>query len=356
LKQTDIVGKVQTVLGPIDADSLGVTLFHEHLLSSMAAWYEEPAEASEKGMAHQPVSMENLHWVRTHRPSNLDNGQLSDKQLAIEEALQFKLAGGETIVEVSSIGLSRDPAGLQHIARATGLHIVMGAGYYIGASHPPELKTRTEDDIAGEIIRDITVGVGDTGVQAGIIGEIGCSRPLQEGERKVLRASAMAQRQTGAPLMIHPAFDDNITLEIVGILDDAGADLSHTVICHVNVYAFKPETCRKIADAGCYLGYESFGNLGYPHMLQGRLLEHRCDLDYIDNIAGLVADGYLDNILISHDICFKDFLTAYGGNGYAHILRNVLPVMRFQGFSEEQIQALMVENPKRFMQFTHSGG
>ena len=86
----------------------------------------------------------------------------------------------------------------------------MGSGYYIGASHPPELETMTEDEIAGGIVRDITVGVGDTGIKAGIIGEIGCSRPLQEGERKVLRASAKAQRQTGAPLMIHPAFDDEI--------------------------------------------------------------------------------------------------------------------------------------------------
>ena len=351
MKQTDLAGKVQTVLGPVDPDSLGVTLYHEHLLTSLAAWYEEPAEASEKGMAQQPVSTENLYWVRTHRPNNLDNCQLSDEKTAINEAMQFKLNGGNTIAEVSSVGLARDPMGLQCIARATGLNIIMGSGYYIGASHPPELKTMTEDDIAGEIMRDIMVGVGDTGVKAGIIGEIGCSRPLQEGERKVLCASAKAQRQAGAPLMIHPAFDDNITLEIIDILKDAGADLNHTVICHVNVYAFKPETCRKIADSGCYLGYESFGNLGYPHMLQGRLLEHRCDLDYLDAIAGLIADGYLDHILIAHDICFKDFLTVYGGNGYAHILRNVLPAMRIREFSEEQIQALMVENPKHFMQF-----
>ena len=151
--------------------------------------------------------------------------------------------------------------------------------------------------------------------------------------------------------MIHPAFDDDITLDIVDILQDAGANLSHTVICHVNVYAFTPETLRKIANAGCYLGFESFGNLGYPHLLQGRLLEHRCDLDYLDTITTLIEDGYLEKILIAHDICFKDFLTVYGGNGYAHILRNTLPVMRIRGFSEEQIQALMVKNPERYMQF-----
>jgi phosphotriesterase-related protein len=351
VKDFDLAGQVQTVLGPIDSDSLGITLYHEHLLTSLVAWYEEPEEASEKEMARQPVSTENLWWVHAHRPNNLDNCQLDDEQIAIDEAMQFKLNGGNTIAEVSSIGLARDPLGLKHIALATGLNIIMGSGYYIGASHPPELKTMTEDDITEGIIRDIMVGVGETGIKAGIIGEIGCSRPLQEEEKKVLRASAKAQRQTGAPLMIHPAFDDEITLEIVNILREAGADLSHTVICHVNVYALKPETLRKIADTGCYLGYESFGNLGYPHLLHGRLLEHRCDLDYLDAIAELIADRYLDNILIAHDICFKDFLTIYGGNGYAHILRNVMPVMRVRKFSEEQIQAIMVENPKRYMQF-----
>ena len=348
----ELAGKVQTVLGPIDPEDMGITLYHEHLLTSLEAWYEEPEEASEKGFARQPVSQENLWWVRTHRPNNLDNTQLADVQTAIDEAMQFQLNGGNTIAEVSSIGLARDPMGLKRIALATGLNIIMGSGYYIGASHPQELEKMTEHAIAEGIIRDITVGVEDTGVKAGIIGEIGCSRPLQDGEKKVLRASAIAQRRTGAPLMVHPAFDDEITLDIVDILKDAGASLNHTVICHVNVYAFTPETLREIADAGCYLGFESFGNLGYPHLLQGRLLEHRCDLDYLDTIAELIKDGYLEKILIAHDICFKDFLTVYGGNGYAHILRNTLPVMRIRGFTEEQIQALMVKNPQRFMQFT----
>ncbi len=356
MKKPELVGKVQTVLGLVDPDSLGITLFHEHLLTSLVAWYEEPLEASERGMARQPVSTENLCWVRSHRPNNLDNCQLDDVKTAINEAMQFKINGGNTIAEVSSIGLARDPLGLKHIALATGLNIIMGSGYYIGVSHPPELETMTEDEIAERIIRDITVGVEDTGIKAGVIGEIGCSRPLQQGEKKVLRASARVQRETGAPLMVHPAFDDDITLDIINILDDAGADLSHTVICHVNVYAFKAVTLKKIADTGCYLGYEGFGNLGYPHLLQGRLLEHRCDLDYLDAIAGLISDGYLHNILIAHDICFKDFLTVYGGNGYAHILRNVIPVMRIRGFSEEQIKAIMVENPQCYMQFKHPIG
>jgi phosphotriesterase-related protein len=351
MRQTELTGKVQSVLGVIDADSVGITLYHEHLLSDMSAWLVEPAEASDKRMAHQPVTLENLYWVHTHRLASVDNAQLGDEQLAIKEALLYKYAGGDTIIEASSVGLARDPLGLARIARATGLNVIMGSGYYIGPSHPSELADKTEEEIAQEIVRDITVGVSDTGVRAGIIGEIGCSLPLLEGERKVLLAAASAQRQTGAGLIIHPGFSNDLVLEIIKILDDAGADLSHTAICHVNVRDYSPATCRRLADAGCYLGYESFGNLGYSHMSQGNLRETRSDLEYIDDIARLIADGYLSRILIAHDVCFKDFLIAYGGYGYAHILRNVLPLMRQRGISDEQIHTLLVENPKRLLQF-----
>ncbi|MFC1942574.1 phosphotriesterase [Chloroflexota bacterium] len=351
MKKTELTGKVQSVLGVIDADSAGITLYHEHLLSDMSAWLSEPTEASDKRMANQPVTLENLYWIHANRFANVDNARLGDEQLAIKEAMQYKCAGGNTIIEASSNGLARDPLGLTRIARATGLNVIMGSGYYVAPSHPPEMARKTGEEITREIVRDIMVGVGDTGVRAGIIGEIGCSSPLQENERKVLRAAAGAQRQTGAGLLIHPGFGDDMVLEIINILDDAGADLGHTAICHTNVRSYSPATQRKLADAGCFIGYESFGDLGYSHMSQGNLRETRSDIEYIEDIARLVADGYLSKILIALDICFKDSLTAYGGYGYAHILRNVLPVMRLKGFSDEQINTILVENPKNLLQF-----
>jgi phosphotriesterase-related protein len=354
----ELAGKVQSVLGLIEPSALGTTLFHEHLLESIEGYFDEPTDPEARKKSHEKVTMENIAWVRNHRTSNLDNARLDDEVLVTKEANLFKNAGGNTIAEVSSIGLNRNPLGLQRISRATGLNIIMGSGYYVQVTHPPELASKTEDEIAGEIVRDITVGVDDTGVHSGVIGEIGCTVPFEEGERKVLRASAKAQKQTGAPLMIHPCMDDDLALEIVKILADSGADLSHTVICHTNVYGFSHKTCRDIADAGCYIGIESFGNIGYPHLytgypkrFTGRVLNFRGDLEYINRIMALIADGYLEHILIAHDICFKDFWIAYGGNGYAHILENTVPLMKIQGMTDKQISTLLIDNPRQYFPF-----
>ncbi|GAJ22855.1 unnamed protein product, partial [marine sediment metagenome] len=104
---------------------------------------------------------------------------------------------GNTIVDASNIGCGRDPTALVRIAQATGLNIIMGSGYYLEVTHPPELDNKTEMGIADEIVRDVTEGVGDSKIHAGIIGEIGCSWPWAERERKVMGAAASAQRRTG---------------------------------------------------------------------------------------------------------------------------------------------------------------
>ena len=350
MRRVELVGKVQTVLGIIDGDSLGVTLPHEHLLLDATAFFVEPTEASQRKLAHELVSLENLYWVKPHCLSHMDNMKLTDEQLAIKEAMLYKLAGGDTIVEMTNIGIHRDPLGLSRIARATGLNIVMGAGYYRAESHPPELATRTEQEIAEEIIRDIMVGADKTEVRAGFIGEIGCSLPLEEAERKVLRASAVAQQQTGAALNIHPSPSDDLGLEIIKILHDAGADLSRTIISHVDMF-FSQTTRREIADAGCYLEFDCFGYADLFPVYHGRVLDTPSPTQRINDIIQHIADGYLNQILISGDICYKHMLVNYGGYGYAHILRDIVPLMRYKGISDEQIHTLLVENPKRVFPF-----
>ena len=352
MKKINLTGKVQTVLGLVDPESLGITSSHEHILFDMSAYFMEPSAASEKELAYQPLSLDNLAWVRVHRFSNLDNLRQSDKELAVKELLRFKYAGGSTVVEMSQNGLARDPLGLAYVARATGLNIIMGSGYYIGLSHPEDMDSKTEEDIAQEIVRDILIGAGDTGVRAGIIGEIGCSTPILRNEEKVLRACALAQQRTGAPIDIHPPFSDEQALKVVNILDAAGADLSHTVISHMEMFDFSLKTRLKLLDAGCYIAYDNFGNLGYPHPYLGRIVNLTSDIQRINDITQLIDKGYLKKILVGHDICIRDSLIAYGGFGYAHLINNAIPLMRAIGMSDEQINALLIENPKSFLTFT----
>jgi phosphotriesterase-related protein len=352
MRQEELVTKVQTVLGLVDPDQLGITLPHEHLLANLAdVYFVESDEPDEKRVAHEPVRMENLYRMKTHCVGNVDNQMLTNEELAIEEAEIFKAAGGDTIVELTSIGLARDPLGLARISRATGLNIVMGSGYYVAPSHPPEIATMSGKEIADGIEHDILESVDGTRIRSGIIGEIGCSTPMTENEAKILRACATAQRATGAAISVHPGFSDDSLLEIASTLDEAGADLGRTVIGHVDVFSYSPEVLRRLASAGCYLEYDTFGYPATPATFQGSYLDLSSDAQRINDIIQLIEEGYMNQILVSQDHCFKHLLVTYGGYGYAHILRDLVPVMLSKGLSQEQINTIMVDNPKRLLTF-----
>jgi len=346
----EIAGKVQTVLGVIDAEDLGVTLPHEHLLADFSVWFTEPKEAGLKKLAYEPVSIKNRDWVWHNPLSNVDNLRLLDEEVVIEEVLLFKREGGCTIVELSNVNIGRDPLGLARISRATGINVVMGSGYYVGEVQGPDYNRKTEEEIAEEIIADIQVGVGDTGVCAGIIGEIGCSYPLHDREKKCLRAVTQAQQQTGAAINIHPGRSTNSPIEIIRMLDDAGADISRVVMSHLDLIVHPFRILCELAKTGCYLEYDFFG--GYPFNQPRWGLDPRpCDRERIEQIFELVNAGCLKQILISHDIGSKLKLVRYGGSGYAHILRNMVPQMRAQGITREQIHTIMVKNPRRLLCF-----
>jgi phosphotriesterase-related protein len=225
----------------------------------------------------------------------------------------------------------------------------MGSGYYVAASQSPELSSMTEEEIADVIVCDITEGVGHTGIRSGIIGELGCSPPLDDNEAKVLRAASIAQRRTGATIVVHPPIGDDEVLKVLKILDDVDADLTRTVISHIDIFGYTPDTRRRLIQAGCYLEFDGFGFPGTAQEFKDRYLELPSDIQRINEIIQLVDEGYLNQILISQDHCFKHLLVKYGGYGYAHILRDLVPVMRSKGMSQEQVDAIMVENPKRVL-------
>jgi len=342
-------GKAQTVLGPVSPESLGITLVHEHLLVDLGSGFSLPEAASERALAYEPVGLENLWWVRRYFTSNLDNLRLLDETTAIAEAGRFKRAGGQTIVDVTSIGIGRDPCGLARISRATGLHVLMGSGYYTGNIHPPDMDRKTEDEITREIVRDVTVGVGETRICAGLIGEIGCSWPWQENERKVVRAAAHAQQETGAMLMIHPGRDVTAPLAIVRELERAGAVLSRTIMCHIERTITDIAGVLELAATGVCLEYDLFGQESSFYPLSS--IDMPNDAQRLAQLEVLITKGYLKQILIAHDICTKHRLTRYGGHGYDHLLRNVVPCMRGKGFTEEHIRSILMDNPQRLLCF-----
>ena len=341
---------VQTVLGPVPASELGITLMHEHILMDFTCIFEEPADPKEKDIAYQPVSLQNLDWVRRHYTNNLDNLHYLDEDVATDEVMLYKQAGGNTIVDGTDWDLGRNPQALQRIAKRTGLNIIMGTGHYVTSPRFPATDAKSEEAITGAIVRDITEGVDNTGIYAGIIGEIGCSWPWTEGERKSVRAAVKAQQITGALLMIHPGRNEQAPQEIVEALQELGADLSRTVMMHIDRTIFDLDALFRLASSGCCIEYDMFGEEAsyYP---QNPDVDIPNDATRIDYIKRLIEAGYLSQIVVSHDVSFKFKQVRYGGSGFAHILRYVVPIMRHKGLTENQIQAILVDNPSRLLQF-----
>lgn len=348
---SELTGKVQTVLGPIEPEELGVTLPHEHLISDGRCWFLEPKEATDKGMAHEPVKLDNLWWVRYRVWENLDDLLSLDEQEAIDEVMRFKVAGGRSVVELSSIGFGRDAEGLARICRATGLNVIMGSGYYLEIPLGDRLQEKSEDEITDEIVRDVTEGVDGTGIRAGIIGEVGCSFDITANEHKSLRAAARAQKITGAPLNVHCSRGEVGALQILDALESVGTDVSRTVIDHMDSGVWDREKAFEVARHGCFIEYDVFGREGYYPIRNGRVVDRPNDAKRINQIMELAEAGYLDQILIAQDIWQKVQKVRYGGWGYAHILRNVVPVMRAKGMSQPEIDTMLVENPKRLLTF-----
>lgn len=350
MARSALAGQAQTVLGPVAGDAMGITLPHEHLLIDFELMFAEPETASEKALAYQPVSLANLGWVRQHYNRNLDNLRLLDEDVARDEARLFRGAGGQTLVDPTNRGLSRDPLALARIARATGLNIVMGAGYYVAAAHPPDMDARSVDDIAREIVEDVRVGVGGTGVRAGLIGEIGCTWPWTDNEQKSVRAAVAAQRQTGAPLMIHPGRHPRAPFEILDLVGKEGGDLARTIMCHVERTIADRAQLFELAATGVYLEYDLFGleTSYYPY---NPAFDMPNDGERMRQILALVERGHLGQVLMSHDIAYKHCLTRWGGYGYHHLLVNVVPRLRAKGADDATLRTLLVDNPRQAFVF-----
>ena len=335
-------GRVMTVKGPIPAAELGVTLPHEHILNDCRCWWHPPTEPERQHLATSPVHAGILGELRMDPFVNLDNCALDDEPLAVAELLAFRHAGGRTVVDPTCRGIGRNPRALVRIAEATGLSVVMGAGYYLQSSHPPELRGMSADDVADQIVAEALDGVD--GVRIGLIGEIGVSADFTPEEEKSLRGAARAQGRTRLPLMVHLPGWFRHGLRVLDVVEEEGGDPRHTVLCHMNPSFADPAYQEACAARGACVEYDM---VGMDFFYADQDVQCPSDEQTAAAVAALVRRGFGDRLLLSQDVFLKMMLTRHGGFGYAHVLRHFVPRLRRHGLDEAAIQGLLVDNPRR---------
>jgi phosphotriesterase-related protein len=306
---------VQTVLGPIDPADLGVTLPHEH--TAITLW---------------------------QIPNRWDYWELRrDEPVILAELAQFRAAGGRSLVDLTLPGVGRDPAWLRGLSEASGLAIVMGAGWYREPYYPAEalIDRRSVDSLADELVRDATVGVGESGIRAGILGEIGTDKPwLSAREERVHRAVARAARRTGLAISTHAA-QSAVGLDQLGVFEEEGADLSRVVIGHADSNP-SLDYYLEIVRRGASVEFDFLGMSFTP-------LERHGEGRVVELVCELLGRGHAERLLLSQDVCHDSQLTRYGGNGYAYLAGTFLPRLRVAGVSDDEIRTMTIDNPRRLL-------
>ncbi|GAA3546839.1 phosphotriesterase family protein [Nocardioides daeguensis] len=305
--------QVTTVRGPVPAEELGVTLMHEHVLIDMT-----------REIRH--------------------GGILNDVGVAKRELELFRDRGGRTVVDLTVRGLGGDPGALRRISEATGLHIVLGAGFYRHQFLDMALIDQTPTPrLADLITRDLVEGIGATGVRAGIIGEIACDEWITAAEERVFRAAARAHLRTGAAITTHAARwpVGHVQLDL---LEEEGVEARYVIIGHsdsvasvdwdgeADVTAYH----RTLAARGAYVELDNIRALA-PHELERR----------VRYVRSLIDHGYLHHVLLSHDVAVQAHLRCNGGGGYSFILDEFSALLRAAGTTEQELHTILVDNPRR---------
>ena len=343
----NMAGKVLTVNGPIDPDDLGTTMMHEHILARFDnPSSDPPSETTKLNFYNRPLTIDMLGSVLNMGYRNKDNLILGDEQMAIEELRDYRMQGGNGVVDVTSIGLARDPQGLRRVANATQIHIIMGSSWYTRDYHPKEMDERSLESLTQEIVRDVTVGVGDSWIRSGIIGAVGTvGNPLTPNEIKVIRASGRASRLTGAAVSLHTAAGITEHEKILDLLQAEGTDLGRVIVGHSDWLVKELPFLKRLLERGVYIEFDHLGKLS---RLRKGTTGH---VDVSGGIVKLIQMGYLDRILLSQNVNRKVHLKAYGGLGYSFVHELFIPLLRRLGVTEEQVEMMVVTNPKRVLTF-----
>jgi phosphotriesterase-related protein len=320
--------RVQTVQGPIGAEQLGTALMHEHLFvldPEMAINY--PGEwGSEEKRIEQAVAKLN----------------------------ELKKRGVDTIVDLTVIGTGRNIPRIQRIARGTQLKIVVATGVYTYGDLPFALRSRVRNAALGGLdylvklfVRDITEGIAQTGVKAGILKCATDAAGVTPDIESILRATARAQRRTGVPITTHTNAARKVGLDQQKIFREEGVDLSRVVIGHSGDTT-DLKYLEELIGNGSYIGMDRFGiNTILPFE------------DRVNTVAELCKRGHAGRMVLSHDACIfidwfpEKMLAATAPQWhFLHIHNDVLPALKSKGVTGEQIRTMLVDNPRSILQPT----
>lgn len=330
---------VQTVDGIIRVSDLGITLPHEHVIMDFTcAWIPDPDNMY---MPNQSFDF-SLVTAARQNPQIIRSNLVLD-EFAEEEVSYFSQSGGKSIVELTSEGLFPNPDRLKYIAGVCNLKIIAGCGYYRHIAQDPIVLKLKSNQITENILNSFYCGIHGTDIKAGVIGEIGTTFPLHPFEYESLVGSSKAQQILGAALYIHPDIAKYCHLEILDIVERSGANLQKTAICHVD-QLLDTNWHNKIAERGVYLGFDTIGS---EFIYDG--IDEPKDWQRVESLLRLLDRGLIDQILLSHDMCYKIQYHKYGGYSYDHIITNIIPLLKKHGVSDREISKMMVDNPARLL-------
>ena len=315
------MGTVNTVLGPVDASKLVVTLSHEHIATGSAG-------------------------MHTTYPQFFDRETVvRDAVSALKEA---HAEGVRSYIEPTTFDLGRDIELMQEVSRLSGVHIVAATGSH--QAIPRIFRTVSADAIAPLFIKEVEEGIEDTGVKAGIIKSASDRGGITELEETVLRAVAMASKHTGAPVYTHTWSPDRVGEQQVRILQEEGVDMNRVYIGHSNDTR-DVDYIIGLLKSGVWVGLDRFPGGRFPGV---PLWQERTQI-----VKRLVDEGWGDRIMLGHDHSvpsgqptpeMREQRANYQPEGYSFISRNVLPYLRELGTTEEDVNQIMVENPRRFLE------
>lgn len=347
-----------TTGGPVSQDRLGIVLPHEHLLFDLTAYLTPPRDERERALVDAPLSLESAGHLRRSPLVSRENLLMQDEEICARELEYFREAGGRTVVDCTLPEMKRDVAAVARLAEAAALNIIVVTGHYVHATQTEEVSRQTVDTIAETMIRELREGIDGTGIRAGAIKFGLTSVPrMPASERRCLEAAALAQVETGAPITIHnPLPFEQRGVEVVRLLTRSGADPERIIMGHMTHTVPDDRYHRSIMDTGATIEFDRFGQELYQEAdagfnRWGMYAGEPRDSDVVNEIVTLVKAGYVDRILLSHDIGFRTGLRQFGGFGYSHVPTRIASYLRQQGVDPQDIDQMIVGSPARLFAF-----